>query len=1018
MEAATWPEYQRWNDALAEHVLSPSNADSPVYLDVNAPSFLTAAAALGIQPEDAVEKLIEAVKPTLGLAGADASSTLAWHNQSYVEWRRKLHHVGSSREKRASTWDDPPPILALLYVLVIAASRMGADDTQAAHAYYPRLAQTLNLKQTEAIRLKRRFPITEAFWRGLNEFLERNEGRLGLPTAYSLGHRFVGIPQSQALIRAGDRAKLPSFFAEFGLTPGSELIPSDLERFLKEWIETNPSPVSSNLQRLFRRSSARERVAGVVAVELAHWDGTLPDTALRATRHKSSLLITALMRRTFTGRSIEFSLAAKLHQSSAASSLRVTSAEGQPRIAVIPAAGGYLVPMPGTRLDPVSLVGSMLELEETAGDQRTSRRPRRVVPFRKDELLGSYMETDRLQLAEDSLVLVRDDDPLIRQVLDVLTVNGRIGDLYGHAEEPGRKALAGMPVGWVLVEGVQLFAPPEGVERIELQVLVPATTARLTLAGGLKLPGRIRKWSRMEPPEIWASVAEAESLRLELYELGEERTLLESWTTTGPVMIKPLKGLDLEDGDYEAELYVNQEGSPISASSVRLRSADTPDAVVWETCTRLNYELDSPLGAISARAASDTSQLLVDGLYALGTRTQAPVPCEPPRAIGWRDSKDQSGPTTPLVVLGQADPNSCLATGAHFLLVDSTPTGNTYLSRCRDCGVAKAFPVRPRRKRHKTGAPAQQAVSLDLRDIQRDASLSWDSCLDALIHVGGGGIGSLERVALQAEGSSLFVDEFTRTLELLGHIDVRRDANMQPTEWEANPAYLAETTGGRFVLGGVWSQGRRQSLFEVAQSAGWDLRQATGTTGLSVWHLHGATANALQEMITAVGLDAYVVPDAIHRMLDVLPTLGEVEAALPAIPIPDYQKASLFDVSLAAWRHTPGVGQPGAYRLEQAFRRASVWISPENALVREAQVAGVQLVKHLAARRSNHPLIAYHQSTEHLVVPMGADLPGLYGRVVALCSGEPPKVSPPTRSIAYAHVPKDVATRITSLLLA
>ena len=60
-------------------------------------------------------------------------------------------------------------------------------------------------------------------------------------------------------------------------------------------------------------------------------------------------------------------------------------------------------------------------------------------------------------------------------------------------------------------------------------------------------------------------------------------------------MVVPLTGLGLMDGDYEIELAVN--GSAIALSTLRLRSGDTPDAVNWATCTRLNYEIDhSQLG--------------------------------------------------------------------------------------------------------------------------------------------------------------------------------------------------------------------------------------------------------------------------------------------------------------------------------------------------------------------------------------------------------------------------------------
>lgn len=148
-----------------------------------------------------------------------------------------------------------------------------------------------------------------------------------------------------------------------------------------------------------------------------------------------------------------------------------------------------------------------------------------------------------------------------------------------------------------------------------------------------------------------------------------------------------------------------------------------------------------------------------------------------------------------------------------------------------------------------------------------------------------------------------------------------------------------------------------------------------------------------------------------------LPPLSEVEAGLTVVPIPDYTKAALFDVHDAAWRPVPGVGVPGAYRLEQSFRTTTLWVDHRGALDRRGRVGSIRLVKHLAARASRAPLLGYLERQSMLLVPLGADLPGLYGRVAALCSGRAPVVSVKTRSIGYRDVPRWVADDLNSLLV-
>ena len=94
------------------------------------------------------------------------------------------------------------------------------------------------------------------------------------------------------------------------------------------------------------------------------------------------------------------------------------------------------------------------------------------------------------------------------------------------------------------------------------------------------------------------------------------------------------------------------------------------------------------------------------------------------------------------------------------------------------------------------------------------------ACLDALIHVGGGPTSSFERIATQADGSSLFTDDLLRSLEVVGQIDVRRDERCQPVEWEVPPAQLAGMSDGRFVLRGVWSGASVADFAEAVSEAG------------------------------------------------------------------------------------------------------------------------------------------------------------------------------------------------------
>lgn len=1009
-----WSLYDQWNTALDNRLFSRDQQGLPVYVDCDKDLLSACASDLGLSG-GGLELLVAAVRPTIGI---ETGQALAEHDQRFRRWRKLL--TGTVPTARRASVDEvpPPPVLGLLVVLVAAAGRMGADADMASNAYYPRLNGVLGLDPKEGQRLRSRFPITEQYWGGLNDYLAHYEGQYGLPTAYALGHRYVGIPQSQALVRATDRNKLPDFFRTFGLAPGSEMVAADIERLLDAWINAAPSPVSINLTRLWTSGKARERVAGVVAVELAAWDGRFRDTSSAASL-RGDLALTALVRQQFGRKAIELSFAARFPMASGSTALQVESAEGTPKIGVVPGAGGRLRPVPGTRLDPESLVGSMLELREPESGQLVTRRPRRVVPMHRDELLGVMTEIDRVQLADDAVLLIRDDGTLPEKVIAVLRSYGHYGALYAAEATDERTALAGMPSGWLLIDDVQLYAVPQDVKHLDLQALVPITTAQLNLSGGLKMPGRVRKWSSLHPPEIRAVVGDAEEMAITLTDLGEERTELERWSVRAAAIAVPLEGLDLEDGDYEVQLSVN--GEPISVTTLRLRSGATPDAVNWEQTPRLNYDLHE--GAVAVVSATeqhgDHSPCLVDGPNASGSAAHSlqPVACR--EGIGWSKTSSSAAEQRQTIVLGSPDATSCLVTGRHRIELPTFHGGRSkgvIEGVCGTCGVRKVYPARPKWKRSPGAAQPAQALIPDL-PTHADETVSWDACLDALVHVGGGSFGALERVATQREGSSLFVDAFLRTLEGLGHIDVRRDEALQPDGWEANPAYLAETPERGFALLGVWSSRSRRAFGTALASIGGALDCEGGPETISTWFARGASAEQLEALVHDAVLDAYVVPDAVRRMLAALPPLSALDAALPQIDIPTYNKAAVFHVADAAWRVTPGVGVRGAYRLEQSFRTRTIWVDTAGALSRHGRVGSVQLVKHLAARATGRPLIGWLPRSEMLVVPLGADLPGLYGRVAMLCSGRPPQPSRATRSLGYANVPRWVADALTTLLV-
>jgi len=972
------------------------------------------AGRVGVGAAEAVDQLAAAVRGTLWLDRA-GDSVFQEHVERLRAWRAKAKVARDRRDEVGF-----PPAVALLAVLTLAAEAMEGDAGHAAHAYYPRLCELLQVSDAAARhRLESAYRRhAELLWSSLNEWLSAADGKYGLPTAYALSHRYIGLPISQALVRTADRRRLPQMFRQLGLPPGSEVSPGDMVPLIEAWIRQNPCPASKSMQSLWSRPAARERIASVAAVELSLWDGSggAPDDD--GVEQVGEILVVALLRR-FPRAQLELSFLADLRSSIPPRTLTALSAPGRPELEMVPVDGRRVRPRGAAAVDPGSLVQGMLQLRDPASGKEASRRPRRVVPLRHDELLNAYVESERVQLGEDVLLLVKDDAALRQDVTQSLRQVARPG-FQEHVSLPG------LPEGWVVVTDVQVFASlPAEPTRSDLNALVPLLSSQLALAGGLRLPGRVRKWSSLRPPEVRAVVQEARTLQLTMTPLGNAEgagAKTRSWVSQQPSLVVELSEQNLPDGDYELSLARN--GRVVQHATLRLRSSETPDAFSWESAPRLVHDLSRPLTVLTADVWDNETGPVVDGPWAPKADESVRVPVRAGRTMWWTAPKP-AGDSSPLpVVVTTPDPASCIVTGAHRIQLPTyygRPRAALVTGVCTTCGLVKRYPAWYSERRiaawslTRGRTPTVPQVDVHRLPPVESDDVGWGDALDALIHVGGGGFGWLERVALQVEGSTLFVDSFSRALEALGHVEVRRGTMLAPEEWNVTSPRLAELADGSLLLTGAWTPTDRRRLGEQVEALGGTMRCRRTADAPPTWVVSGldrAAAVAAAEGVRVAG----PVPDAARRLLRAVPPLGAVARALPRIPMPAAPQVTRFHPPSASWVPVASATAAGAYRLLSATSTTNVFRAGEDLDRGEAAVGTVQLVKHLEARRLGHPLVAYDRDARRLAVPLGADLPGLFGRAAVLCSGQLPTPVPERRCLVYKDVPADVADLLVAVL--
>lgn len=999
--SSTWGRCDEWNAAIAEIVFCPEMEGRPVYLDLEDEVLASLWERTSRAGQSPAEDLAAAVAATLHLGG-----------DPFRIFRAVLVRLGRWRQTdRRST----PPVLALLAVLSLSAEAMAAGEGMAAHNYYGRLFQLLGIEDEGG---KRRLEngyraIAVELWAALNEWLDILEGARGTPTAYSVGpHRYVGLPLSQALVRADDRRRLEGMFWSVGLGPGEAVGVADMIRLLDHWIGDEHSGAGSNLRRLWQRGGPdlRERVAEVVVLELEAWQGT--EAVVDPTAHRSGNTRIVAWLETFLTQRLKLSL--DVHLLSSGLKMLEVSGPGarEPVVADVPTRhidGGWLRLLIDSSLDEQSLIAVPLQLRDTETGERASHLPRALYVLAKDEATQLFAERERVVLGLDCMILA------------VTRLSGDIGEALDQIARPGwtswsAQDLSGLPAGWTLFAKVQVMAVPAPSEKDryskELNALLPVSMSQLSISGGLMLPGVVRKWSSLNPPEVRALSEGSLPLTVAVECLrttaGQVLPAVVERTTDSGAAVLSLADFNLPDGDYE--VAARAEGaSTAQRRTLRLRSADSPAVHSAGEETLAHYDAD-PLWPLAARAATglDDRQVCrgaqVDGWTELPEDSWRPPP---PR---WRsirkETRSQRTVLGPRIEFGVISKDSCLLTGAHY--IDLPPTGPGHTSAitvpgtCRNCGLVKRYPATWARarwasSRSRTAQPARHLQLTDLSSLPAVGSPIGHmaaAVLDGLFHLGEGSPAHLETLAEQIEASPLFVSEYVRAIEALGHIEVARDrANLRPVSWQATPVTFAETTDGSYVIVGRMTPRLRASISMGAELLDGSLEEEPMAWCLVRWRLLGLGPSQVAELVEFVQAETKVRPVVAHHaaehLASVLPPFSRVLAALPVGRPPAARRTSQWGPATASWVETRRIDHAGAYRFE-GFTTSYGLRSEDQIEQGTMSIGDARIVKYGVACTTGLALAEYYEDTGTLEVPLGADLPGLYGRAAVLASGQLP----------------------------
>jgi hypothetical protein len=1018
--AEEWQRYERWNAAIVDVVYPLRSSPTPVYLDLDDDVLTALGSKADPQVADPGRALVEAVKGTLVFRDGPAT-VFRGHLNRLDRW------LGGDPTA-------PPPTLGLLALLSLAAERMRFGGGKAANNFYGRLMELLQVDERSINWFTQGYhkssggqAVSTRLWSSLNIWLEALEGNRGTPTAFAVGHAHIGLPLSQALVREADRVKFGDMFASYGLPPHSSYPSQEMENLIAEWITRSPCPASSALEGLWKRDpNARERIVEVARATLEAWDGAV--SSVVAIGSKPLLLDVVRARatiRTFPQKMVDISFVVPARVDADNETVEILDLDDEPvgRLDLVPASSGWMTLADPASIDISSFLNGVTSIRRQGQDGSLRRRSRRLVPLRWDDMLQAFVEAERVLLGEDSMLIVRDD--IVVHVREMLTAVAR----PGFAEHPD---LTGVPHGWTVFEGVQILSSvPAGFldgKLADLNLLQPLATTEVVLQGGMRLPGNVAKWSSGLPPELRASTDSGDSLRSELTCV---RALVAPAPETRrresgePILIWDLATEHLPDGDYEIRV-AEDSGKPISkVQLLRLRSADNPAVRVDLDQPPICHSFVSPLFGVAAgrTEGGDSFQCVPEYVGAAAALTS-----DPPGVPAWFEGRHtESTPSTPLarIIIPSGFERSCMTTGMHYIdLEQALPGMKTVDGVCRYCGLVKRHPAFYQAGGKKTAArrtplaPSVNVVALD--PVKKSSTVDWALGFDALCHVGGGSMSSLERVAMQIDPTSLFVDAFARRLEAMGHIEIERDPrSLRERSWTVVDPHLLELPTGEYLLTGFRSERLMAAVEDAAWRAGGKVVIDGGSDSPAVVRIAEVDVEGLKDLAVAgeeaSGRPVRVVGSAAWSLASRLLPLSVVLRGLPVTSTIGARSFEVWNPKVAKFESTGSVAGPGAYRLT-SFTRTYIYRSPSHLGEIQALLGDARIVKFAAALESGISMVGYDAETNVLYVPLGADLPGLYGRAAVLASGYAPKENPSEQLLEYRNVPPSLAAHLAALL--
>lgn len=262
--------YEQWNKAIISYFFENSERGGIVFLHTTPETLLEIAEQEGFNVDDAEESLKEAVRKKVLFA-----------NKVELYKIRPIDLQENQPEKE-------PTQVAFLALTVVAASKMESSEGASHTNYYVQLNKLLFDESIKGKPKGIKYEEWEDYWKHFQRWAYNQHEVLLYLTEGSSKRRYVWYPISQCLISNHDRRNVYRFFRSQNLMPLSEIQDNQLERDLRDWLQSSDG--SARINRYFSNEFYKKSILTQVKLLHQHWDGEIPPAPLPGQRQLTSFI--------------------------------------------------------------------------------------------------------------------------------------------------------------------------------------------------------------------------------------------------------------------------------------------------------------------------------------------------------------------------------------------------------------------------------------------------------------------------------------------------------------------------------------------------------------------------------------------------------------------------------------------------------------------------------------------------------------------------------------------------------